>query len=566
MKYFFIAVALFATLSIIISSSFSEIDLIMDSMKGKPKKEMFKVFHYVHKKTYSLNSEEGIKRYTIFKQNLKWVENKNNQLGKQVYGITQFMDITDEEFRQTYLMNPVTLEKNMKYSNINKENSGKKEGNNIFELEEDEIIEQKNSQTPASIDWRHIMNPAKDQGSCGSCWSFAAMAAVEGNVNLKLKNLPNLSEQYLVECDTNDNGCNGGWPTRTFEWLKNNGVVDQNVSPYIGKQTLCKVSEFASSRKNLIKGFSYCESGTAGKECTKEIWLKLLAQGPIVVAMDASDEGFGKYKPSKEEPWTPKTCGKVNHAVTAVGYITENGNEYLIVRNSWGANWGINGHFKVPLSNHCGIIDNGWLPEIQAADTPFPQRVCPTFFSQCKYSGKSVSTCDGDTDFQASIGGKVSSFNTNNSTAPNFNFFSQPNCRGEPMWNYGNFECDEEHYKYKTDPILSAASDSNDFGGTCIVHFDKPCFTGKRTIICNSIPDLAVAKFTFTPGSLYLPSFNVKTVIFFEDIKFSGRGYGIKNKSRFNTEDFKEINEAMSKAKSLAIVTRTQDEPIDPDW
>jgi len=158
-------------------------------MKGKPKKEIFKVFHYVHKKTYSLDSEEGINRYKIFKQNLKWVENKNNELGKEVYGITQFMDITDEEFRQTYLMNPNTLEKNMKFSQKNNENSEKKEERNtLFESDKDDDMTKQNiSQTPASIDWRPIMNPAKDQKSCGSCWAFAAMAAVEGNINIKLK-------------------------------------------------------------------------------------------------------------------------------------------------------------------------------------------------------------------------------------------------------------------------------------------------------------------------------------------------------------------------------------------
>jgi len=570
MKKFFIALAFLATISVIFSSSLSEIDLIMESMKGKPKKEMFKVFHYIHKKTYPLESEEGINRYKIFKKNLKWVEEKNNQLAKKVYGITEFMDITEEEFKKTYLMDPITLEKNMNFSQetafaktSEKNENGK---NTLLELEEDEIIEQIVSQTPTSIDWRNIMNPAKNQQSCGSCWSFAAMAAVEGNVNLKFQTLPNLSEQYLVDCDTNDGGCNGGWPTRTFEWLKSNGVVDQTVSPYIAKQTLCKISEFASLRKNLIKSFSYCEKGTAGKECSKDIWLKLLAQGPIVVAMDASDAGFSKYKPLNEEAWIPETCGKINHAVVAVGYKIEDGQDYLIVRNSWGINWGINGYFKVPASSHCGILDYGWLPEIQAADTPFPQPICPNFWSKCDFIGNKVSTCDGVSDFTATIGGKASSFDKNNSSTPYFNFFTQPGCKGTPIWNYDSFKCDATHYNYKTKPIFSAASDSIRLPWGCIAHFDKPCFTGNKTVICNSVSDLTAAKFNFSSGSIYINPYSVKSIIFFEDVKFSGKALGIKNKSKVNTEDVAGLNEAMAKAKSFGMFIRGMDEPYDPNW
>ena len=91
------------TLAVILCSNPS-INSILDEMKDKPKKDLFKAFHFLHKKDYSLNTEEGIKRYKIFRENLKWVNTKNTELGQEVYGITEFMDLTHNEFRERYLM------------------------------------------------------------------------------------------------------------------------------------------------------------------------------------------------------------------------------------------------------------------------------------------------------------------------------------------------------------------------------------------------------------------------------------------------------------------------------
>jgi len=537
----------------------------MNSMQGKPKKEMFKVFHFLHKKTYSLDSKEGISRYNIFKANMKWMQEKNSKLGKQVYGITQFMDVTDEEFKKVYLMDPVAMKNQFntfagkKVEKKTVENNEAKKFNFMDSEDEEEVTIPLNQSK--NIDWRHILLPAKDQKSCGSCWAFAAMAAVEGALNLYQKKKLDLSEQYLVDCDTNDSGCEGGWPTRTFDWLMSNGVVEQKQAEYTNSQTLCKVSSFESKRQNLVKGFQSCEKDVAGKECTRQKWIDLLSKGPVIVAMDASDAGFSKYKPVNEAAWVPAKCDKVNHAVTAVGFVTENGADYLIVRNSWGTNWGINGHFKVPADKHCGILDFAWLPETQE-HKPFPVKECPTFYSECGFKGKSVSTCDGVLNFNTTIGGKVEGLKVDdkNDNRLYFNLFTQPECRGEAEWNYESFECTNDHWSYKDKTFVSASPDSANLPWGCIQHYDKPCFSGNRTVLCNSIPDLTKTGFSFTAGSIYIFGYTVKSVVLFENVDYQGAAFGIKNASVYNTKDVAGLQEIFAKAKSVLIIPKAMGE------
>lgn len=184
------------TLTINLSNNAKEMDSILESMveNNKPPKEIFKNYHKYHQKTYKLNSEEGLKRYRIFKKNLIWNKERNDLLGAKVYGLTPFMDITDEEFKKRHLMDPMEMEKHLP--------KGTK-------------FNMKQTPTPltttSQIDWRILYekNPVQDQGTCGGCWSFAANTAIEANYKKKFGVDKKLSTQYLLDCDTDDNGCNG---------------------------------------------------------------------------------------------------------------------------------------------------------------------------------------------------------------------------------------------------------------------------------------------------------------------------------------------------------------------
>merc|ERR1712032_1473042 len=92
----------------------SSINKVLDEMADRPHKEIFTAFHNLHKKTYSLNSQEGLYRYRIFKENIAWIKSENAKLGKVLYGITQFSDMTHEEFVEKTLLKPEKKKKKKK--------------------------------------------------------------------------------------------------------------------------------------------------------------------------------------------------------------------------------------------------------------------------------------------------------------------------------------------------------------------------------------------------------------------------------------------------------------------
>jgi C1A family cysteine protease len=154
---------------------------IIHSFINGPKKELFKVFHFLYEKEYQLNSEEGIRRYRIFKDNLKLIKEVNEQNLSYTLGITPFADLTHEEFVNTYTTPFPDIHKTSMRQNLKLE------------------------APPKKIDWSMHMSPVMNQGTCGTCWAFAITSGIIGNYN-KLFNISNekekfnLSNQDLIDC------------------------------------------------------------------------------------------------------------------------------------------------------------------------------------------------------------------------------------------------------------------------------------------------------------------------------------------------------------------------------
>lgn len=211
---------------------------------------------------------------------------------------------------------------------------------------------------PDSVDWREsgVVAPVKDQGSCGSCWAFSAIASLESRTAQKTKKVVELSEQNLVDCSTSegDKGCNGGLMDFAFKYIEdNNGVDTEESYPYTGQDGNCEFKK-ADVGATLNK---YVDVATS-----EESLQKAASEGVVSVAIEANLffqlYGGGVYS------WPCNNPAQLNHGVAVVGYGSGD-KMYWIVRNSWGPDWGEKGYVRmIRGKNICGIADSASYPVV----------------------------------------------------------------------------------------------------------------------------------------------------------------------------------------------------------
>lgn len=214
---------------------------------------------------------------------------------------------------------------------------------------------------PDSIDWReyNIVTPVKNQGNCGSCWTFSATGAMEGAWAKKTGQLISLSEQQLVDCVSSEEGCQGGNMEDAFEYAIVNPLCTETEDPYEAKNDKCKDCE------SYIKFSSCIKIPKNNQLALKEV---VAEYGPISIAIQADKSVFKDYKSGII---SDDSCGTdLDHGVLIVGYGTENSTKYWIVKNSWGKSWGENGYVRILRSEStddpgvCGIGMQGSFPVV----------------------------------------------------------------------------------------------------------------------------------------------------------------------------------------------------------
>ena len=208
---------------------------------------------------------------------------------------------------------------------------------------------------PDTWNWRdhNGVSPVKDQGSCGSCWTFSTVGCLESAHLIKFGSLQTYSEQQLVDCagGFENHGCNGGLPSQAFEYVMyTGGLASEDGYPYFAETRNCTVNS-DTFEIDVV-------TGSVNITADDEVELKnaVYNYGPTSVCFEVVD-GFSDYKAGV---YTSSTCGNtqtdVNHAVLAVGYGSEDGMDYWLVKNSWGSDWGDEGFFKIERGvNMCGI-------------------------------------------------------------------------------------------------------------------------------------------------------------------------------------------------------------------
>jgi len=305
-------------------------------------KEKFSEFVKKYRKTYSDNNEREM-RFRIFKQNVDLIENHNARRTSFRMGINHFADMTNEEYRATYL----------RFRPDTHQTSPGAIGKDSVSL-------------PKTVDWRdkNAVTFIKDQGDCGSCWSFSTTGAVEGAWAIATKNLVSLSEQNIIDCTWNppynNTGCNGGDMRTALQYIINNHGIDTEDSyPYAdyygGDQENCEWNP-----KNSGANISSLVFIAQGNETDLAVQTVL---GPVSVAIDASQDSFQYYEGGiYYEPACHNDMDDLDHGVLVVGY----GDGYWLVKNSWGPSWGMEGYIMMARDsdNMCGIATYATRPVV----------------------------------------------------------------------------------------------------------------------------------------------------------------------------------------------------------
>ncbi|MBN3280405.1 CATS protein, partial [Polyodon spathula] len=227
--------------------------------------------------------------------------------------------------------------------------SNLKRGNATFTRSSGAIV-------PDAIDWRD--KGCVTEGACGSCWAFSAAGALEGQLKLKTGQLVSLSPQNLVDCSSKygNHGCNGGLMHHAFQYVIDNQGIDSDSSyPYTAQEGQCR---YNSANKAATCSQYHCIS-EGNEEALKEA---VGTVGPISVAIDATRPQFILYRSGVYDD--PSCSQRVNHGVLAVGYGTLAGQDFWLVKNSWGTHFGDGGFIRMTRNkgNQCGIAVYGCYP------------------------------------------------------------------------------------------------------------------------------------------------------------------------------------------------------------
>ncbi|KAK0393296.1 hypothetical protein QR680_000138 [Steinernema hermaphroditum] len=298
-------------INLLLSAFNSLTDLFYDYLELQVQAE-WRTFMERHQKNYGSVDEQSM-RFAVFRRNMRLAkERAEKERGTARFGANKFSDMTEEEFQKTVLMNTNLLERTKASPKVS-----------VSAVYEDHAL-------PESFDWRNhnAVTEVKDQGWCGSCWAFSTTGNVESIWAVKKKQLVSLSEQQILDCEKSILGCFGGWPVKALQHIiKWGGLEPEEHYKYHGRGFFCHLNR--SDIVAHIDGINQLDNDEDG------IAQYMMNHGAVSVTMNARSSLMhyvdGIIKLSESD------CSHVpDHAVLIVGFGTEKGMPYWIVKNSFG--------------------------------------------------------------------------------------------------------------------------------------------------------------------------------------------------------------------------------------
>ncbi|KAL1309391.1 hypothetical protein AAHE18_17G174000 [Arachis hypogaea] len=330
--------------------------------------QLFRSWCDHHGKIYS-SDEERSYRLKVFQDNYDYVQ-RHNQMANSPYtlSLNAFADLTHQEFKASHLgaLSSSFLRFKNHQDHQSRYHNDNDNDNNILR------------QVPSSIDWRNegAVTPVKNQGSCGACWAFSATGAIEGINKIVTGTLESLSEQELVDCDKKYNsGCEGGLMDYAYQFvIDNHGIDTESDYPFLAHDAACNKNKM-KRRVVTIDGYTDVLPSNEKK------LLEAVATQPVSVGICGSARAFQLYS---QGIFTGPCSTALDHAVLIVGYGSENGVDYWIVKNSWGTSWGMNGYIHMVRNNGSqGICGINMLASYPTKTTPNPPPPPPPGPTKC---------------------------------------------------------------------------------------------------------------------------------------------------------------------------------------
>jgi len=313
------------------------------------------------------------------------VHNNMSTTSKLALNHLSLLDPFELKYFQGYILDPSRV-RNFTDSPASNDSSQQDGSNSLIAVSTSAVMGHGES-LPESVDWvaAGYLGPVLNQGSCGSCWAFTAATVISSRLAVSGKaNVTDLSEQQLVSCSTSNLGCAGGSYENAWSYVQVSGLVSSAQYPYTCQSTTQTPPCDTSTLNQPVVSATPFKLGQApGLKTEADLKAALATGGPIALAI-STPSCFKQYSSGVlMQSDCPCYAGpsSINHAVTLVGYGVSNGINYWLIRNSWGAGWGMNGNVMLQMgvsgAGMCGMLTDPnypssveLSPECQAATPP----------------------------------------------------------------------------------------------------------------------------------------------------------------------------------------------------